>query len=388
MSTFASETILKKIFFLIFFAAVSFLLFQKKENIFLWAAIQKNPPEWAASQLFSDFSPFTSITQEALDETHQKIAKTNASVVRYRLIDGRIFRLAGSSSERTRQFEKILRRIGKAKKIPNIDFLVCLSDGVPESYHPKDFWLTKNQAPLLAWAKLKWAPFVVLIPDFLTTKEASWHKLIEEINEVYTSFPWEKREGKAFWRGASNDKEYTLENYRTRPRYIISEISSRRPDFVDAGFCRIYPEDVAQALKDLIVPNASLKEHAIYKYLPVLDGFMCTFPGFQWRLLSGSLTLKQESDEIQYFYSALKPNVHYIPIKNDMSDLLEKIEWAKDHDLECRTIAENARKFALENLMPNQIYAYLYWTLKRYAKLQTFDLNLSSLGPEWQEQVR
>jgi hypothetical protein len=115
---------------------------------------------------------------------------------------------------------------------------------------------------------------------------------------------------------------------------------------------------------------------------------MCTFPGYQWRLLSGSLSFKQESDEIQYFYSALKPYEHYIPLRRDVKDLLEKIRWAKKHDEECKEIAENARAFALQNLMPNQIYAYLYWTLERYASLQDFDLSEASLGPEWQAQSR
>jgi hypothetical protein len=83
--------------------------------------------------------------------------------------------------------------------------------------------------------------------------------------------------------------------------------------------------------------------------------------------------MKQESDEIQYFYSALKPYVHYLPIKHDMSDLLEKIQWAKTHDAECRQIAKTGRQFALDHFMPNQIYAYLYWVLDNYATLQAFE---------------
>ncbi len=66
---------------------------------------------------------------------------------------------------------------------------------------------------------------------------------------------------------------------------------------------------------------------------------MCTYCGYQWRLLSNSLALKQESDEIQWFYIALKPYEHYIPIKNDMSDLLEIIEWARKNDDKCKKIS-------------------------------------------------
>ena len=109
------------------------------------------------------------------------------------------------------------------------------------------------------------------------------------------------------------------------------------------------------------------------KYLPVLDGHMCTYPGFQWRLLSGSVCLKQESDQTQWFYYALKPFVHYIPIKNDMSDLLEKVAWARAHDAEARAIGEAGKAFALENLMQEDVYYYLHLALTKYAKLQAID---------------
>ena len=44
------------------------------------------------------------------------------------------------------------------------------------------------------------------------------------------------------------------------------------------------------------------------------------------------LMLKQDSPYYEHFYKQLKPYEHYIPIKRDISDLLEKIQWAKDHD--------------------------------------------------------
>lgn len=39
-------------------------------------------------------------------------------------------------------------------------------------------------------------------------------------------------------------------------------------------------------------------------------------------------------------YMALKPWKHYVPIKRNLSDLLEKIEWAKEHDEEAKKIAK------------------------------------------------
>lgn len=364
--------------FLIFIAvlsAASYFGYKKRSQISLWLAIQSGAPMWAKEQIAADFAPFSSkgISQESLDETFQKIREQNIPAYRYRIVNGSIYRKPEQDhAGRAAVYDKMLKRILKAKKIPDVDFILCVMDGVPEVYVPPRFWVTENQAPLLCWAKKKEAPALVLVPDFLVTVESGWGRELADVNQKYRSIPWDQREEKAFWRGAASDKIYSLENYQEKPRYKISLLSQLHPECVDAGFSRA-PEEVAHAFSNLILGNAPVTGHLSYKYLPVLDGWMCTFPGFQWRLLSGSLTFKQDSDEVQYFYSALKPYVHYVPVKNDMGNLLEMIQWAKAHDSECREISQNARAFALKNLMPSQIYAYLYWVLDQYSSLQTFD---------------
>ena len=46
----------------------------------------------------------------------------------------------------------------------------------------------------------------------------------------------------------------------------------------------------------------------------------------------------------------MEPFVHYIPVKNDLSDFYEKFEWAKQNENECNKIAKQAQDFAKENL--------------------------------------
>ena len=372
----------------------SFVCYKKREMIHLFYKIHSHPPQWAAQQIQSDFSEFSSkITLSSIDETFRK-TRNGFLVYRYRIIDGQIFRIGEEEPlRRAFTFEKMLRRIQRSTSLPNVDFLICMMDGVPEVYVPNDFWIAENkerQAPLLAWAKKENARHIVLIPDILTTIEYSWDREIGIISERMRSIPWEKRQNIAFWRGGTTDKGYTLENYQTKPRFLISCLSHEFPQYVDAGLGRPKQEDLAELLNrsNAIKNFASIADHLQYKYLPVLDGWMCTYPGYQWRLLSGSVPFKQESDEMQYYYPQLKPFVHYVPIKNDMSDLIEKVKWAIQHDSECKTIAQNARSFALENLMPDDIYAYLYRVLKKYASLQAFDvrdkLEETQNNPLWQ----
>ena len=95
---------------------------------------------------------------------------------------------------------------------------------------------------------------------------------------------------------------------------------------------------------------------------------MSAAPAFQSRLLSNSLTLKQDFPGVQWFFKPLKPYVHYVPLKHDISDLIEKIEWAKNDGL-CKQISKNASEFALNNLMFEDVYLYFYLVLKKYSSL-------------------
>lgn len=59
-----------------------------------------------------------------------------------------------------------------------------------------------------------------------------------------------------------------------------------------------------------------------------VDGTVAAYR-FPYLMLGNSLVLKQDSPYYEHFYTHLKPGVHYIPVKRDLSDLIEKIKWAK-----------------------------------------------------------
>ena len=68
-----------------------------------------------------------------------------------------------------------------------------------------------------------------------------------------------------------------------------------------------------------------------YKYQINIDGTVAAYR-FPYLLGGDSLVLKQDSDYYEHFYKDLVPFTHYVPFKHDLSDLLEKIQWARDHD--------------------------------------------------------
>jgi hypothetical protein len=57
-----------------------------------------------------------------------------------------------------------------------------------------------------------------------------------------------------------------------------------------------------------------------------IDGNANSWDGLFWKLLSNSVVLKVESNNSQWYYSQLKPWHHFVPVKADLSDLVEKVE--------------------------------------------------------------
>lgn len=69
-----------------------------------------------------------------------------------------------------------------------------------------------------------------------------------------------------------------------------------------------------------------------------LDGTVAAYR-FPYLLAGDSVVLKQDSSYYEHFYKELEPYVHFVPFKRDLSDLMEKIQWAKDNDDKVKSCA-------------------------------------------------
>ena len=75
-----------------------------------------------------------------------------------------------------------------------------------------------------------------------------------------------------------------------------------------------------------------------HKYQINVDGTVAAYR-LPYLLVGDSVVLKQDSIYYEHFYNELQPWKHYIPVKSNLSDLLEKLKWAKDHDEEVRSVS-------------------------------------------------
>lgn len=69
--------------------------------------------------------------------------------------------------------------------------------------------------------------------------------------------------------------------------------------------------------------------------------------------------LKQDSDYYEHFYQQLEPWEHYVPVKADISDLLERVQWARGQDQRAQEMADSAGQFVKDHLMPDKLYCYM-----------------------------
>lgn len=354
------------------------------------AKISMPIPSWVQNQIERDLSFFldSELGAEAIYQTHlhilDKIGK-GASFYHYRILDRKLYKWVPDGERLAyvdTALEKALKTLLIYAPVPDVDFILSSMDGVPEPYMPENFFLVEDsrlQAPILAQAKRNHSSTscVVLIPDQFSL-HPNWGKLSEEIIQCSQKILWEAKKEIAVWRGGLTDmgvpNGFPVFDLLSCPRFQIAKCSCLSPFLVDAGITWGSAPQGGRLEEEGVLRGAlSQEEHLAYKYLPVLDGHMCTYPGYQWRLLSNSAAFKQDSDQIQWFYGELQPYVHYVPVAHDMSDLAEKVIWAKSHDAEVLEIMKRAQMFAVRNLMLEDNYAYLFHVLKRLAEIEVID---------------
>ena len=74
-------------------------------------------------------------------------------------------------------------------------------------------------------------------------------------------------------------------------------------------------------------------------------------------LIAGNaVVIKQGSDHYEHFHKALRPWHHCIPVARDLSDLDQKLAWAKANDAQARAIGGNARSLAREHLRMEDVH--------------------------------
>lgn len=120
-----------------------------------------------------------------------------------------------------------------------------------------------------------------------------------------------------------------------KERLDLVRLSKKHPDLIDANLTRMFFFRDQMSEFEPFSEHIPMNKFFDYKYQISMDGTVASYR-LPYLLAGDGLIFKQDSSYYEHFYRDLTPNTHYIPIKKDLSDLLEKLQWAKAHDDEVK----------------------------------------------------
>jgi Glycosyl transferase family 90 len=205
----------------------------------------------------------------------------------------------------------------------------------------------------------------IAIPDFVfdgwpETGIADYAETTWEMADAGASAPEQARCG---WIGDPNMHEH---------RYHLIEISQARPDLLDAsGIDWVTGDRIRSPIdRDGTMPfnYRSLPQQASrWSSLIDIEG-----RGYSARLKillhSGRPVFIQERPWREWYWAELVPMQNFIPVKRDLSDLVEKLEWAHDNAEEAAAIGRAGQAFALAKLTREAALLELAQTLERVGR--------------------
>ncbi len=200
-------------------------------------------------------------------------------------------------------------------------------------------------------------PCATLVTNSYWHKYRGYESLRAEISKNWID--WQNRSNIVFWRGSPTGlragtpaKEQPITDWKWLQRLHLCDVAHRSAyaSMIDVGvtnFTQIHEPHLQSAIAaaELVRPKVDKIQLMKYRYIIDIDGNACAWDGFYSALLMGACILKIESrfGWKEWYYGRLQPYSHFIPLKQDLSDLDAQISWAIGHEAECAAIATAAK---------------------------------------------
>lgn len=158
-------------------------------------------------------------------------------------------------------------------------------------------------------------------------------------NKQIDIVPFYRKKNILFWRGATTGDEERPGN-----RFDIVKMYFNIYPFIDVGYsgtCQGKDEKYAKYVKGSC-DIATFLEH---KFILSLEG-NDKDSGINWKLNSDCVVVMPKPRHTSWLMEdTLIPGYHYVLVKDDFSDLVEKYEWMMSHMEECQQIVKNANQY-------------------------------------------
>lgn len=210
------------------------------------------------------------------------------------------------------------------------------------------------------------------IPTYEDWARVTWQKYGKTFPNYDKKFPkiqirkWNEKLPQAVFRGSSTGVGTTN---ATNQRLNAFSIGQLYTDKLDIGITKWnlrirkhvsskFVTTIERHSYPLSEPLTLQQQSDKYKYILTLEGHVAAYR-LSYELSSGSVVLLARSNWQMWYYKFLIPYVHFIPVKQDLSNLLDIIDWCRANDDKCQTIADNALEFYNKYLSEDGILDYL-----------------------------
>lgn len=291
------------------------------------------------------------------------------------------------------------------RAIPDIEFFInrrdfplLMKDGVSEPYfhifgdHPMEETFQQSvkegMAPIFSMcSSARFADIAIPTHEDWARVESTEREqslLFPPSSKQYPrefNVPWSQRAPTAVFRGGSTGCGVSSSGTHINQRLLVAKLSVQdQPDkygvpLLDAGITKwnlrprkIEGEKFLQTINfaDEAPKVAPLtpEEQATYKYLINIDGHVSAFRlSLEMNMGCCILLVDSQYGWKMWFFDKLIAYTHYVPVKADLSDLIQQIQWCRENDDQCSQIADNARQFYKEWLSRDSILDYLQSTI-------------------------
>ena len=115
--------------------------------------------------------------------------------------------------------------------------------------------------------------------------------------------------------------------------------------YYDHPMCNVGSVDAKSKFPGFQRPRMTIEEHLHYKFILCLEGYDVA-SNLKWVMSSNSVAVMPKPKyETWFMEGKLIPNYHYIQIKDDYSDLEERLDYYISHPEEAEKIIENAHQY-------------------------------------------
>jgi glycosyltransferase involved in cell wall biosynthesis len=180
-------------------------------------------------------------------------------------------------------------------------------------------------------------PNMVLLP----LDDDTFHLGINHIFENVVCPDWNQRIAKIHWRGNPGGYERPSIRYTVVKQLFDHPYADVR--FAFEGDMGMYGNAIESKYK---TNRCGLETFVQHKYLLIIDGTGIA-SNHQWVFASGAVPVMITHPKNNWWFKKfLKPMENYVPIRYDLSDLEEKLEWLASHDAEAQQIAISAKQLS------------------------------------------